>query len=55
MTTNKSNKVKEIKLKINSYDDRRELASILAENGYMVRIKKEEDYLTTTYFVIINL
>ena len=47
-------KNQEIKLKINGYDDRRELVAILADNGYKVRIKKETDnLLNNEYFVII--
>jgi len=49
-------KKKEIKLKINGFDDRRELVAILADNGYKVRITQKEDdiYYTSDYFVMIT-
>lgn len=48
---------KEIKLKINGFDDRRELVGILADNGYKVRITQKEDdiHFTSDYFVMIEL
>lgn len=53
-------KKKEIKFKINGYDDRRELVAILADNGYKVKIieKKERPWSTLDspdYFVIVDL
>lgn len=45
-----------ISLKIDGYDDRRELIAILAENGYKVYVKEEKDgVFNTNYFVIIEL
>ena len=54
----KKNKEKknEVKIKINGYVDRRDLVAILADNGYKVKIKKEEDYSSSNdYFVILDL
>lgn len=49
--------MKEIKLRIDGYDDRREIVSILADNGYKVKIKEEEIRcsLSSKYYVIIEM
>ena len=49
-------KMKEIRLKIPGQDDRREIVSILADNGYKVRIEKRNvTYLVEDYFVVVEL
>ncbi len=49
--------MKLVKLKIDGQNDRRQLASILADNGYKVFIEVKEDSLIyhKDYFVVIEL
>ena len=41
--------MKEVSFQIDGYDDRRNLVSILAANGYRVRISKEETYSAKSF------
>ena len=43
-----------MKLNINGFEDRRKIASILADNGYKVRIIKKQDLFGDKYFVVIE-
>jgi len=49
--------MKEVKLNIPGYEDRRKLVGILADNGYSVRIEKEDiPYkIGKNYFVVVGM
>ena len=46
-----------MELKINGHDDRREIVSILVDNGYKVNIEERRSGCTweTDYYVIVEL
>jgi len=46
---------KEIKFNIPGYDDRKIMSGIFAENGFNVRVEKEDKGYGHDYFLIVRL
>lgn len=49
-----TNRIKEIKLKINNYQHRENMIVALAEAGYKVHVEEENIMLTTNYYVVFE-